>query len=317
MLVLIERGGILYKQIVETIKQAQKVILIPHVRPDGDCLGSSFGLKYAIEENFGIEAHVVGEHSKDSNWMGDISELSDSDFADALVISLDTGSKDRMIDSRGELGKFFIRIDHHPHVDYFGDIDHVDSSMASCCSIVTDMIRTSGLKLNDLAAKCLFFGTVTDTGRFKYPSVTSLTHINAAFLLEYNVDIQDVFDRIYLKDITRLNLDKFVLNNLQSTESGFLYVSITVADMKALKINKDDAGNAISKLENIEGYPVWAVFYELDGEIRGRLRSRGPSINGLAAKYRGGGHALASGLTLHSWDELDSFKTDLDVILKK
>jgi len=301
----------MYKQIIEKIKQYETIIIIPHIRPDGDCLGSSFGLKQAIEENFDKVAHVVGEHSSDSSWMGEISELNDSDFKGALAISLDTGSKDRMIDQRADLADFFIRIDHHPHVDHFGDIDYVDSNKPSTCTIITDMLRVEELTISTQGAECLFFGTVTDTGRFKHKGVDTNTHINAGFLLDNGVDIHKVFNHIYLKDLSRLTLDKFVLNNLKQTDFGFLYVTITKDDMAELGITKDDAGNAISKLENIKGYPVWAVFYELDDVIRGRLRSRGPVINGIAANFRGGGHALASGLTLHNWDELNLFMEEL------
>lgn len=301
----------MYKDIIEKIKQFNKVIIIPHIRPDGDCLGSSFGLKYVLEENFKIEAHVVGEHASDTEWMGEISTLDDSAFTDALVISLDTGSKDRMIDKRSYLGAYLIRIDHHPHVDFFGDIDYVDSDKPSTCTIITDMMRELEIPLSTQAAECLFYGTVTDTGRFKHKGVDENTHINAAYLLDFGVDIDKVYNSIYLKDINRLKLDQFVLNNLQVTDFGFLYVKITKKDMEELGIDKNDAGNAISKLENIKGYPVWAVFYELDDAIRGRLRSRGPVINKIAAQYRGGGHALASGLTLLKWDELDSLLEEI------
>lgn len=312
MLYLIGEVNDMYKTILDKINEFEKVIIIPHIRPDGDCLGSSFGLKYIIED-MGKTAHVVGHHSSDTGWMGEISELSDEDFKGALAISVDTGSVDRMIDKRAELADFFIRIDHHPHVEFFGDIDYVDSEKPSTCTIITDMARDLNISLSTKAAECLFFGTVTDTGRFKHKGVDQNTHLNAGYLLDHGVDITKVYNSVYLKDLSRLELDKFVLNNIQTTDD-FIYVKITEENMKEIGITKDDAGNAISKLENIKGFPVWAVFYELDGMIRGRLRSRGPVINGLAQKWRGGGHALASGLTLHSWEELDQFISDLNEI---
>ncbi len=305
----------MYKQILEKIKQFEKIIVIPHIRPDGDCLGSAFGLKYILEE-LGKEVHVVGEHSKDSKWMGEISTLNDQDFSEALVISVDTGSRDRMIDHRAELGDYFIRIDHHPHVDYFGDIDYVDSEKPSTCTIVTDMFRELEISIPKKAAEALFFGTVTDTGRFRHKGVDQNTYVNAGHLLSNNIDVTKIYNHVYLKDINRLELDKYVLNNFKTTEFGFIYITITQEDMRKVGITKDDAGNAISKLENINDYPVWAVFYELDGAIRGRLRSRGPVINGLAADFRGGGHAMASGLTLLSWDELPTFLIELEKTMK-
>lgn len=314
-MIVLYGGAKMYKEILNKIKEYNKIIIIPHIRPDGDCLGSAFGLKYIVEEIFDKEVHVIGHHAADTQWLGEISTLNDEDFEGALVFSVDTGSVDRMIDKRAELGDFFIRIDHHPHVEHFGDIDYVDSSKPSTCTIITDMFRELELPIPKKASECLFFGTVTDTGRFKHKGVDQNTYVNAGYLLNNDIDLTEIYNHIYLKDISRLKLDKFVLNNFETTEFGFIYIKITTTDMKSLGLTTEDAGNAISKLENIIDYPVWAVLYELDGKIRGRLRSRGPVINEVAAMFQGGGHAMASGLTLNNWDELPSLLDEIQKVM--
>jgi len=306
------------EKILKKINQFDNIIIIPHIRPDGDCLGSSFGLKHTIENLYANKkVHVIGNHSRDTQWMGEISEVTDELFKESLIISVDTGSLDRAIDKRILTGKYLIRIDHHPRVDFFGDIDYVNSDFPSTCTIITDIFRTSKIKIPVLAAECLFFGTITDTGRFKHRGVNANTHVNSAYLLETGMDSIKIFNYIYLKDINTLKLDKYVLNNFKFTKNGTLYLTITKDTIKKLNIDYEQAGNTISKLENIIDYPVWAVFYEIDEEIRGRIRSRGPIINEIAAKYRGGGHVLASGITLHHWNELEYILNDLDEVVSE
>lgn len=301
------------EKILKKIEEFDSIIIIPHIRPDGDCMGSSFGLKYTIENIYPEKkVYIAGYHSRDTGFMGETSTLTDDLFNESIVISLDTGSLDRVIDKRILTGKYVIRIDHHPHVEHFGDLEYIDSSFPSTCSILTNMFREMNIKIPQKAAECLFFGTVTDTGRFKHRGVNANTHINAAYLLDTGIDTSKIFNYVYLKELNTLKLDGYVLNNLKFTENGVIYITLTSDIIDEFEIDKEQAGNTISKLENIIGYPVWAVFYELEDKVRVRLRSRGPIINDIASNFRGGGHQLASGATLNSWDELDIILEQLD-----
>ncbi|XMB86893.1 bifunctional oligoribonuclease/PAP phosphatase NrnA [Mycoplasmatota bacterium WC44] len=301
------------EKIITKIREFDDIIIVPHIRPDGDCIGSSFGLKYTIESLFPHKnVYVVGNHSRDTDFMGEISQLDDQLFKKSLIISLDTGSLSRVIDNRVTTGKYLIRIDHHPHVENFGDLEYVDSSFPSTCTIITNLFRENNIKIPKRAAECLFFGTITDTGRFKHRGVNTNTHINAAYLLETGIDTSKIFNYVYLKELSTLELDGYVLNNLKFTGNGVIYITLTTEVLDKLRIDKEQAGNTVSRLENIIGYPVWAVFYELEDKVRVRLRSRGPIVNDIASNFRGGGHQLASGATLNSWDELDNILKQLD-----
>lgn len=301
------------QKILKKINDFDNIIIIPHIRPDGDCMGSSFGLKHTIESiHPGKNVYVLGNHSHDSGFMGETSTLHDDLFKESLVISLDTGSLDRVADKRILTGKYVIRIDHHPHVEHFGDLEYIESKFPSTCTIITNLFREMNIEIPKMAAECLFFGTVTDTGRFKHRGVNANTHINAAYLLETGIDTDKIFNYVYLKELKSLQIDGYVLNNLKFTDSGVIYITLTTDILNEYGIDKEQAGNTISKLENIKGYPIWAVFYEIGESIRARLRSRGPIVNDIASNFKGGGHQLAAGATLQSWDELNTILEQLD-----
>jgi len=302
------------RKILDKIAEFDDIIIIPHIRPDGDCFGASFGLKYIIEDMHPDKRiYVVGTHYRDTTFMGETVEVPDELFPKSLVISVDTGSLDRVYDQRVLNGAYVIRIDHHPHVEDYGDLQYIAPEFPSTCTIVTDICRKFEIPISQKAAECLYFGTVTDTGRFKFRGVNGNTHRNIGYLLDTNIDTDKLLFLIYSKDIETMRLDGKIFSMVENSPNGLLYLRLTKKGMKKLGITSEDAGKIISKLEYINEYPVWAVFYELDDKfIRGRLRSRGPVINEVAANYHGGGHSLAAGATLRTWKEVDSLVNDLD-----
>ena len=101
------------------------------------------------------------------------------------------------------------------------------------------------------------------------------------------------------------------------TENGFAYIKMTREVINMFGVSDEDAASQVTSISTIETCPVWAMFIEYPTEIRIRLRSRGPVINLLAAKYEGGGHQKASGAHLDSWDDLDKFVKDADELVKE
>jgi phosphoesterase RecJ-like protein len=98
------------------------------------------------------------------------------------------------------------------------------------------------------------------------------------------------------------------------SEHGFAYIVLKRETIEQFNVSDEDASNQVSTISTIEGCPVWALFIEYPGEIRIRLRSRGPVINVLASEYEGGGHPKAAGAKLPSWDSLDSFVKKADAL---
>jgi phosphoesterase RecJ-like protein len=305
--------------IKEKIEKADSIIIIAHVRPDGDCIGSSEGLRHSIINRFPEKQVFCRYEPLDYlSFIGTPDEVDDSLFSQSLVISLDTANQERIYDQRFKLAKELVRIDHHPHVDFFGDVDYVDTSSPSTCNIITRLLQEWDYDIPQVAAKALLVGMTTDTGRFRYRGVTSQTFEQAAALLETGLDITSVYQPLYEKSLNEVQFLGHFLTKVQRSEVGILYIVLTQEDIKAYNLTDDAAANFINQLSDVKGFPIWFLVYQTkEGDLRVRLRSSHLVINGVASKYQGGGHPLASGCRLTSLDQLPEFINDLEDVIRK
>jgi phosphoesterase RecJ-like protein len=307
------------KAIKEKIEKANSIIIIAHVRPDGDCIGAAEGLRHAIGHRFPKKQLFCRYEWIDSlAFIGTPDEVKDSLFGQSLVISVDTANQDRIYDQRYLLAKELVRIDHHPHVDTFGDVDYVDTSSPSTCNIITKLLQEWGYEIPQAAAKALFTGMTTDTGRFRYRGVTSQTFEQAAALLKTGIDITTVYQSLYEKSLNEVQFLGHFLTKVQRSEGGIIYIVLTQKDIQAYNLSDDTAANFISQISDVKGFPIWFLVYETkEGDLRVRLRSSHLVINGVASKYQGGGHPLASGCRLASLDQLPDLVNDLETVIRK
>ena len=307
--------------IKEYIEKYDTIIIHGHIRPDGDCIGSQYGLYYLIKENYPHKnVYVTGETSDFVGFIGKPTLVDESLFKDALSICVDCATKDRLSDPRVDLAKEYIKIDHHIPVDDYGDYQYVDVTAPACSQIITELylMYRNEWQLPREAAQALYVGLSTDTGRFKFDSVTSRTFLVAATLVDAGVDLGYIDNHLSVESLASLKLKGHILSNFKMTENGFAYATLKMEDVEKFGVSYEDAAAQVSTISTIEGCPVWALFLEYSKEeIRVRLRSRGPVINLLAEQYRGGGHAKASGATLFNWDELAGFVSKADELVKK
>lgn len=308
-----------FKEILNTIKEYDTIMIHGHTRPDGDCIGSQFGLKYLILDNFpDKKVYVVGETSDYVKFVGVPDGASDDLYKGALAIVVDCGNCERISDQRYKFAQKLIKIDHHIEDTPYGDIKYVEEEAASCTQIICDFAREMKLMVTERAAYPLYVGMVTDSGRFRFDSVTPNTFLDAAFLLSCGVNIEDVDNNLSVTNLKTLKLTGYVLNNFKTTENGVAYICMTREIVEEYGVSNEEAANQVSSLAGIEGYPVWCLMMEYSkDEIRIRLRSRGPEIKTLANEYGGGGHAKASGAKLENWDELPKFLSDADKLVKE
>lgn len=308
------------KNILTKIKEYDRIIIHGHKRPDGDCYGSQFGLKEIIKATYpNKEVYLVGGYADYVAFLGQMDEVSDEMFKGALSICVDTATEERVDDQRFTLADYVIKIEHHIPVDNYGDYQYVDTSSPACCQIITEFYQnfSDELKITKDAATALYTGLVTDTGRFRFDSVTSKTFQIAALLVDCGINISEIDGKLSVETMQTLKLKGYVLSNFITTENGFVFVKITNDIVEHFGVTHEEAAAQVSTISTIEGYPVWALFIEYPDEIRIRLRSRGPEIDKLANKYEGGGHAKASGAKLASWDQLMNFVVDADSLVKE
>lgn len=306
------------KRILNKIKQAETIIIHGHKRPDGDCYGAQFGLKDIIKTTYPEKhVYVVGQTSDFVDFVGKVDTITDDKYANALVIVVDTATAERISDPRYEMGSYLIKIDHHIPVDDYGDLRWVDTSFPSCAQMIAYFYHTfrKELKLTKQGAIALYTGIVTDTGRFRYRGVSKVTHQLAGMLLEKGVDVEFIDQSLSKETLNMVALKGYVYSNYVACD-GFIYIKMTRDVINKFGITDEQAASVVNSLSGIEGFPVWALFIEYPDEIRIRLRSNGPTINTLANKYEGGGHAKASGCRINNWKQIDAFVKDAEKVVK-
>ncbi len=306
------------KQIIDTIKAYDTIIIHRHVRPDPDALGSQGGLKEIIKETYpDKKVYAVGEEDPAFTFLIRMDEIEDKVYENALVIVCDTANTGRISDNRYQLGERLIKIDHHPNVDVYGDIYFIDTDASSTSEIIYELCKESGLQVNDEAARLLYAGIVGDTGRFLFPSSTNKTFLYAAELVTYQFDRTALYNNLYRIKDNVARLKGYILQSFKLNPNGSCSVRITQEILDEYGVASLETGQLVSVLGDIDGILAPVFFIEEEDAIRVRLRSKGPVINEIAEKYNGGGHPLASGATIYSWEEADRLMGDIEEACRK
>lgn len=310
----------MYNKILKHIREAKTIIIHRHSRPDGDALGSQIGLKEAIKATFPRkEVYAVGDMTARYMFMGNMDEVENEKYNDALVFVLDTSEQSMISDERYKSGKYLIKIDHHLLKENFGDIELVDSTYESCCGLVAFLIDRIRLKQTDYGAKSLFTGMVTDSGRFRYDSTTSNTFLIASKLMKYNFNINDIYNNLYMDTLEMVKLRAQFTLKFKLTEKNVAYIKTTQNEMKEIGVDIFSISrNMVNTMAGIKGIDIWVNFTEdEDGSVIAEIRSSKYNINPIAVKYGGGGHKAASGATLRNFDEADKMLDDLNKLTEE
>lgn len=298
------------RQIIDTIEQYETIIIHRHVRPDPDAYGSQVGLKELISTNYPEKkVYASGTHDDMLTYLARQDEIGPDDYKNALVIVTDTGNTERIDAQYHTNGDFLIKIDHHPNVDPYGDMRWVDTSASSTSEMIYLLFEEGqkhyGWKMSDTCARLLFAGIVGDTGRFLFPSATVRTFEIASGLIRYDFDRTRLFAEMYEEDRRLLHLKGYMYQQFTIDENGAAFIKIDKSILKEFNVTASETSQLVGSLGDVKGICAWVIFVEEDDQIRVRFRSKGPVINQLAAEYDGGGHPLASGASIYSWDKAD------------
>lgn len=292
----------MFKELLETIKKYDRIIIHRHTSPDGDALGSQIGMKNIITESFPEkEVFTVGDSAGRYSFMeGSVmDEIDDSLYTGALAIILDTSASALISDKRYTLAETSVRIDHHIFCEKIADLEVTDTSYESCCGLVTEFARVCGLPINSAAAKALYTGMVTDSGRFRYDSTTSNTHALASHLMKTPFTTSDIYTNLYSDELSRIQLRaKFILK-IQLTDKRVAYIYTDLEEAKSYGVdNFTISRGMVNTMAEIKGIDSWVNFTETEDGVLCEIRSNKYNINPIATRHGGGGHAKASGATL-------------------
>ncbi len=310
------------QSILDKIKEYNRIIIFRHKRPDGDAVGSTKGLAEILRISFPEkEIHIINSDYADyvSFLGGEDSDIDEALYAEALGIVIDTGTTDRISNKKFDKCREIIKIDHHIDNNPYGDISWVEEERSSACEMIAHFYDTfrDELKINSAAATYIYTGMVTDSGRFRFSSVSGDTMRLAGMLLDVGIDTDTLFANLYLKEFNSLKFQGYVYKKMKITDEGVIYLHITKKIKKKFNLTNEEASTAVGFMDSIRGCPIWIAFIDGDDSIRVRLRSRFVKISDVAEKYRGGGHACAAGSTLYSKKEIKALLADADATLRK
>lgn len=317
-----EMNNEIKQNILNKIREYDRIIITRHGRPDGDAIGSTKGLAGILRLSFPEKhIHVINEDSSEYlAFLGpEEPDIPDELYADALVIVLDTATLDRVSNKKIGMAREIIKIDHHINVSPYGSLEWVEDSRSSVCEMVADFYITFRdiLKLDREAATAIYAGMVTDSGRFRYESVSGETLRCASVMLDTGIDTDTLFAHLYLKDFAYHKFQAYVLQRMKITENGVAYIHLTASVQERFHLRPEEASNVISFLDGIMGSIIWLAFIDnADGTTRVRLRSRFVTINKIAEHFHGGGHACASGATVRGRKELKALLAEADALSK-
>ncbi len=311
--------------ILGKIRAYDRIILFRHVRPDGDCVGATKGLQRILQLSY-PEKEIILTHEDHSAYLEFLGPedpaIPDEMYSDALGIVIDTGNMERISNQKFRLCKELIKIDHHIETTPYGDISWVEEERSSACEMIVVFYEAfrDELKMDSQAATYLYTGMVTDSGRFRYSSVSGDTMRCAGTLLDVGIDTERLYSRLYLEAYEYLKFKAYIYEHMQITENGVAYLYVDRQMQQQFGLTQESASATIGCLDSIRGCICWLAFIDSaddQGSIRVRLRSRFVTINALAEKYHGGGHACASGATVHSQAEMAALLADADALVKE
>jgi phosphoesterase RecJ-like protein len=289
-------------QVAEAIRQRQRFVVMSHARPDGDAIGSSLAMAYALRE-LGKGVRVVSRDAPPPPLMvfpgvPDIDIVSEiGDTAEAVIV-MECGDVKRPGIDGVERG-FVINIDHHPGNVLYGALNWMDLSAAACGEMVFDLVRELGVPLTYEIAIHVYIAILTDTGSFHYSNITPRTFDICRQCVEAGVSPPAVARSIFdANNLGRLKLFGAVLNRMHLDPTG------RIATLSVDKQLTHECGGTYEDTEGLINLPLTVkeilavVFFKEigPGDWRVSMRSKGDiDINAIAKEFGGGGHKNASG----------------------
>jgi phosphoesterase RecJ-like protein len=300
-----------WQPFVNLVNDAESFILTSHMRPDCDAIGSELGLALALRAH-GKKVQIVNgdpvpphiafiDPANDVKVLG--RDASEQDLSCDVHIVVDTsawGQLGPMAEVVRRTSAKKVVIDHHVSEDDMGATKFKDTKSESTGRLVLQAIDALGIQLTQEIARPLFAAIATDTGWFRFASVTEETFTAAARLARAGARTDEVFAALYEQNsLARLRLQGRILTNVRSHLGGrLLSTAITQADLRAAEAEPTDTEDVINRLLGVAGVEVALLFLELSPhETKVSLRSRSPvDVREIAEHLGGGGHRAAAGV---------------------
>ena len=306
----------IYKQIYKEIKKYDTIVIARHIGADPDALGSQFALKDIILNLFpNKKVYAVGNPASRFKFFGSSDKIDDVNTTKGLCIVLDTPDIKRIDGANINNFESVIKIDHHPFIEKYGNIEHIDDEYCSTSQLILQFAFSNKISLTKEVGEKLYLGIIGDTDRFLHDYTTPKTfELVTQLLNETNIDFTSLYKILYQRPMAEVKFEGYIYQNLTLTENGVAYIKLTDKVMKEYGVDSAAAGNMINDLKFVNEILVWVFLSEdiKSNLIRANIRSVGPFVNDTATLFGGGGHKYASGAKLKTWDDADKLIIALD-----
>ena len=289
--------------IISEIKKAKTILILTHINPDGDAIGSSLALYNSLIKLSKKVDVVIPEHSRVYDFLPGIETLkneAEEEMYD-LAIALDCGDIKRLngFSKKFEDAKTKISIDHHGINTMFADYNFVNPTAPACAQILITVIEALGIEIDKEIGTCLLTGILTDTGGFKYPATSAETFEFTAELLNKGINVSEIYKRVLqTMSKTSFKLRKIAINRLELLENEKIaFTYITKKDLEEVGAEEGDHEGIVDIGRDIEGVEISIFLKEAeDNHFKISLRSNNyVNVADICLMFNGGGHIRASG----------------------
>lgn len=316
------------EQLDISIKNSKNILLVSHINPDGDTLGSMCGMFHLIKDNYKKKADMVIVSKLPSVYeflpaIEGAKFIEDMDLSREydLVINLDVASIDRCENAKilFEKAKTTFNIDHHETNNSYAQYNIIEPYASATGEVLYEIAKKLEWKISKECAICLYTAILTDTGGFRFSNTTQKTMAYAGELLSFGVEPSDVFQKCYESQSKDMVLfQSYCVNKAKFCDDDKIaYTIVYKKDLEKFNYNGDDFTDGLTeKLRAIKTTQVAFVVKELNTNTsKVSMRSRSKDIAKVCSSFGGGGHKLAAGAVIKA-DVDTSVKMILDELRK-
>lgn len=289
-------------------REAERLALIAHVSPDGDTLGAALALRLAFL-SLGKSADVICDGNVPENMRfleGAEAVIRPEDVSGSYDTAMAVDVSDRRMMGKAEAvfdsARVRLVIDHHETNPSFADENFIRRGECACCLLAYEAILALGVCMTRQMGDCLMLGLSTDTGHFQYGYTSAAAFEAAGALRRLGVDVSDITRRLYRSQpMSRVRLTRIAYQKMHfECNDRIGVIELTAKDFDESGCSPHETGGLVNLALEVEGVRMALLACERDGAIKCSLRCVEPdTVNDIAARFGGGGHAQAAGLTLH------------------
>ena len=293
----------------EIIKSSKKILIISHVNPDGDALGSTCAMYKAIYNKFKKKADMcaltyLSPMYKFLPYLSETRHSYDTSLVYDLVITVDVADKERLCDMKVlfDKAKVTINIDHHKTNNNFGDYNYVKPEASSTGEVLYDMFRNSDWDIDKEMAECLYTAILTDTGGFRFDNTTEHVLDIASNLVGLGANPSEIYTHCYEEK----SKDFVMFQNYCVSKAVFLnndkivYSAIYRRDFERYNAKDDFTEGLAEQLRAINTTDLAFVIKEIEPNklCKVSMRSKEYDVAKICSAFGGGGHSRAAGCTM-------------------